>query len=168
MRFRYNTGMLIDKRTALHGEESELRNRLFFSARNLAIEALLLRLENRLLREGFPARCEWNESSFGGPTIVLQLPLQVRAANTEDDDADDLYGTCRVRVTRERISAPDDLSSCFYSMDKVDVHESWRGRQPAKLVAFRRRVQEWADAGVFAEEIAKVNYPFDYESHSSF
>ena len=56
--FRYNTDMLIDKRTALHGEDPDLRNRLFFAARNLAIEALLLRLENRLLREGFSVRCE--------------------------------------------------------------------------------------------------------------
>ena len=80
---------------------SELRNRLFFAARNLAIEALLLRLENRLLREGFPVRCEWNETSFGSPSIVLQLPLRA-PSNSEDDDSDNLWVVRSVRVAREK------------------------------------------------------------------
>ena len=73
-----------------------------------------------------------------------------------------------MRVAREKISAPDDLSACFYSLGEPVVHETWRGRQPAKLVAFQRLVQEWADTGVLAEEITKVNYPFDYDPRSSF
>ena len=164
---RYNTDMLIDKSTALHGEDPDLRNRLFFAARNLAIEALLLRLENRLLREGFPVRCEWNETSFGSPSIALQLPVRA-PSNSEDDDSDNLWVVCSVRVAREKISAPDDLSACFYSLGGPVEHETWRGRQPAKLVAFQRLVQEWADTGVLAEEITKVNYPFDYDPRSSF
>ena len=116
-----------------HGEDPELRNRLFFSARNLAIEALLLRLENRLLREGFPVRCEWNETSFGSPGIVLQLPLRA-PSNSEDDDSDNLWVVCSARVAREKISAQDDLSACFYSLGGPVVHETWRGRQPAKLL----------------------------------
>lgn len=53
--------------------DKDLRRRLFFSARNLAIETVLLRLENLLLREGFPAKCEWSESSFGGPTVSVMM-----------------------------------------------------------------------------------------------
>ena len=75
---------------------------------------------------------------------------------------------CSVRVSREKISAQDDLSACFYSLGGPVVHETWRRRQPAKFVAFQRLVQEWADTGVLAEEITKVNYPFDYDPRSSF
>ena len=76
------------------------------------------------------------------------------------------FGTCRLRIKRE--TAPDDLSSCFYTLDNVETTEYWRGRQPAKLLAFRGRVQALHNEGVLAAEIMKVNFPFEYTSHSSF
>ena len=91
-------------------------------------------------------RMERNETSFGSPGIILQLLLRA-PSNSEDDDSDNLWVVCSVRVAREKISAPDDLSACFYSLGGPVVHETWRGRQPAKLVAFQRLVQEWADTG---------------------
>ena len=157
--------MLTDKRLALKtlcSNDKDLRNRLFFSARNLAIEAVLLRLENLLLREGFPAKCEWSESSFGGPTLNVML------ANPKPSVGGWVFGTCRLRIKRESEKAPDDLSSCFYTLDAVDTSEYWRGRQPAKLLAFRDRVQALHDEGVLAAEIMKVNFPFEYTSHSGF
>ena len=157
--------MTTDKRLALKtlcSDDKDLRNRLFFSARNLAIEAVLLRLENLLLREGFPAKCEWSESSFGGPTVNVMM------ANPKPAEDSWEFGTCRLRIKRERETAPDDLSSCFYTLESVETGEYWRGRQPAKLLAFRDRVQALANEGVLATEIMKVNFPFEYTSHSGF
>lgn len=157
--------MTTDKRLALNALQTnagDLRNHLFFSARNLAIEGVLLRLENLLLREGFPAKCEWSESSFGGPTVNVMMMNPKPAEDSWE------FGTCRLRIKRDREQAPEDLSSCFYTLDTVETSEYWRGRQPAKLLAFRDRVQALHDEGVLAAEIMKVNYPFDYTCHSGF
>lgn len=151
-----------DQLAALKGSGSDLENRLFFAARNLAIEALALRLENHLLRKGFPTQCGWSESSFGAPTIY------VRMLNPKPTPDGWEYGQCTLRLTRERIGGPSGLSQLYYSLASIETSEYWRGRQPAQLLAFRAEVQALHDSGHLAAEVDKVNYPFDYTSHSSF
>jgi hypothetical protein len=152
----------IDKKLALTAvKPGELPNRLFYQARNLAIEAMMLRLENQLLRQGFAVNCVWSESSRGGPTVYLRMP-------NPKPDASWVCGECALHVTRERISVPPGLSECFYTLASVHTSEYWRGRQPQKLLDFRAAVQALGDSGHLAEEIAKVNYPFEYDHHSSF
>lgn len=51
--------------------QEDLINRLFFSARNLAITKALYTLENHLMKLGFDVKAEWKESSFGDPHIEL-------------------------------------------------------------------------------------------------
>jgi hypothetical protein len=146
---------LVDNRTGLE-------NRLFFSARNLAIEAMMLRLEVQLLREGFPAKCEWRESSFGSPVLYISMEVGT------DASGDAISGTCTVYVARDKVLSPESISGCFYSQNGFSSTEHWPRKQPAKLLKFRERVQELHDSGYLAAEIAKVNYPFEYERHSSF
>ncbi len=152
----------LDKATALADiKPGAISNYLFFQARNLAIEAVLLRLENQLLRKGFEVNCLWSEGSLGGPIVYLRMP------NPKPDQSW-TYGQCQVHVKRERINGPSDLSQCYYTLAHVHTTEYWRGRQPQKLLDFRAAVQALADSGHLAEEILKVNYPFEYSSHSSF
>src|SRR5690606_40794458 len=93
-------------------------NRLFYQARNLAIEAMLLRLETRLLRAGFPAQCVWSESSRSSPVI------EIRMFNTKRASADSWeFGQCRVVLNREAVQAPEFLSPCVYSLRQVRSEE---------------------------------------------
>ncbi|KWT98243.1 hypothetical protein WDL1P1_00300 (plasmid) [Variovorax sp. WDL1] len=136
-------------------------NELFYQARNLAIEALLLRLENQLLRSGFPAICAWNESSFSDPSIYIQLPNPKEGASWD-------VATCTLRVLRSKERAPDFVSGCVYVVKGFSAVEHWRGKQPAKVVAFREAVTALHDSGHLAAEVLKVNFPFERGFHSTF
>lgn len=157
----------MDKRDALAAlvlpqNRANLENKLFFAARNLAIEAMLLRLETLLLREGYPAACSWHESSMQAPSVYIQM--RVSAPGAEDE----VVGTCTLWLNRERVSAPEALSDCFYSVKSFSETEYWRGRQPAKLVKFRARVQELFQTGYLSAAVEKVNYPFEYPGLSQY
>lgn len=151
---------IADKRAALTERPSNFENHLFFQARNLAIEAVLLRLENRLLREGFQAKCLWNEASNLKPTV------EIRMYNPKKGGWE--YATCRVHLNRERIAGREEVSDCFYSLNTVATTEYWPHKQPQYLLNFRQLVADLEKSGYLAAEIAKVNYPFDYEHFSSF
>jgi hypothetical protein len=160
--------MNVDKRARLAAAiaaGTDFENRLFFAARNLAIEAMLLRLTVKLRDSGFPtAECVWSESSFGAPVV------EFRFRNPKPDSADSWeYGKCTLRLIRDRVLAtapvPSDL---FYEVKSLEATEYWRGPQPSRLLTFRAAVQAMFDSGELAKEVLKVNYPFDYQSHSSF
>ena len=136
-------------------------NRLFFQARNLAIESMLLRLQSRLLEAGYPAQCVWREASNQAPRVSIRM-LNVSRATSESWE----YGECVLYLQRDLVPAPDAVSQCYYRVKRLEVAEYWRGKQPAKLVKFRDYVSTLGDAGYFETEVAKLNYPFEYESHS--
>lgn len=152
----------LDKRDAFARPVKDLAHRLFFQARNLAIEAMLLRVSDRLLRQGFNARCEWSEFSTSAPMVYVRL------YNTKPNSWE--YGTCTLSLNRERITVEDgvheQVSDCFYSLKDVTTTEYWGAKQPKNLLDFRNAVQALANEGFFAQEIAKVNYPFDSEPYS--
>jgi hypothetical protein len=153
---------MTDKRQALIVHTGkDLENRLFFAARNLAIEAMLLRLENGLVRQGFNAKCVWAESSFRAPVLELRL-----VTPSKDEDQDD-YAQCTAWLSRDRIASPSHLSHCFYALERFDKYQG-EGRESKKLLAFRDAVSALHESGQLAAEIAKVNYPFEYEPLSSF
>lgn len=137
-------------------------NRLFFSARNLAIEAMLRGLEVELLRQGYPAECEWHEVSRGGPTVSISM------LNTSGKADSWEKGTCSLQVKRTQERAPEYFSNCIYVADSFSASEYWPRKQPAKLLAFREAVQALWDCGELQRRILRVNFPFDYDSHSSF
>ena len=150
------------KKFTLVERPDHFEHRLFFSAKNLAIEAMMLRLETKLLREGLPVECHWREISFGDPS------LEVRYLNPKQDSWE--YGSVSVQISRFRIEtfSKECTSFFYYQYDKTVVNEYWRGKQPKELLAFRERLQQLDNEGYFDRQIRKVNYPFDYKSHSVF
>lgn len=153
-----------DKRVALTKLPNQYENRLFFAARNLAIEALLLRIEVLMLRAGHGVKVEWHESSMHAPSIRIMF------MNPKPSSSSWEYATAAVYVERERIKVPsqDKASECFYSLKMVHTTEHWPYKESKAVQAFRTFAQKLADDGYFADEVNKVNYPFDYHSHSSF
>ena len=151
-----------DKTKALENlkNSADFANRLFYQARNLAIEAMLLRLETALLRQGFPVSAEWKESSFGPPTVFIHCH------NPKQGSWE--YGSCTLHLKRERIQAPDYASALFYSLDSVVTDEYWPRKQPQMLLDFRAAVAQMGANGYLEKEMLKVNYPFDSQNHSIF
>lgn len=152
----------VDKRKALEVLPPNYESRLFFAARNLAIEAMLLRLENAFLRKGFDCSAEWRESSFGGPVISLKLK------NPKPKESAWEFATASIYVDRDTITAPQDKASqCFYRLKDVQAFE-YGGRESKYVLGFRTMAQEMGDTGHFAAEIDKVNFPFEYGFHSNY
>lgn len=152
----------LDKREALKswtGSESD-QNRLFFQARNLAIESLCLRIENRCLRAGLPVQVEWKESSF--PSVSLRFTLTNPKKGQSWTEL-----TTSVLLKRSRISAPASLSECYYEY-QGNVLGCASGRVPALLVQLTELIQEMITEGELARIIAGANYPFDYKPLSVF
>lgn len=154
---------MTDKQQALVSRPDNLENRLFFQARNLAIESLLLRIEVLFLRESFPVSCHWREDSRYSPSIEIRFHNQNKSAAWE-------YGTATIWVERDIISVydRDQVSQCYYTLKSVSETEYWGGKEPKKLLDFRARVKELGEQGYFEEEILKINFPFDRKSLSSF
>lgn len=151
------------KRVALAKLPDQYESRLFFAARNLAIEAFMLRLEVLMLRAGHDVLVEWAESSMWAPTLRIQFK------NPKPSQSAWQFATASVHVERERITVPrEKASECFYSLKSVASTEYWPYKESKAVLAFRTFVQKLADDGYFAAEINKLNYPFDYYSHSGF
>ena len=152
-----------EKRVALVKLPDQYENRLFFSARNLAIEAFMLRLEVLMLRAGPDVLAEWVESSMWAP------PVRIQFKNPKATSSSWQFATASAHVERERITVPrEKASECFYSLKSVSSTEYWPYKESKAVLAFRTFVQKLADDGYFAAEINKLNYPFDYYSHSGF
>lgn len=152
-----------EKRVALAKLPDHYESRLFFAARNLAIEAFMLRLEVLMLREGHDVLVQWSESSIWEPQVRVQFK------NPKPTQSAWQFATASLYVERERITVPAaKASECFYSLKSVSSTEYWPYKESKAVLAFRTFVQKLADDGYFAAEINKLNYPFDYYSHSGF
>lgn len=152
-----------EKRVALATLPAQYENRLFYAARNLAIEAMLLRLEVLMLRGGFDVETGWRESSMYGPTIEVKLknPKPLKSAWE--------FATASVTVERSTIKVPSQKASeCFYSLKSVHSTEYSPYRESKYVQDFRAYFQRLADERYFLDEINKVNYPFDYKFFSSY
>ena len=136
-------------------------NRLFYQARNLAIESFMLRLENKLLRLGYTVKCEWVESYNSSPQIYINYLY--------DKKDDTKRGQCVLFIERETIQVFDrnNISQCYYTLKNVWIDEHWYGRQPKSVLSFRDKIKELWDHGYIESEIEKINYPFEYKSYSS-
>lgn len=154
-----------EKRIALATLPNHYENRLFFAARNLAIEALLLRLETTFSRKGIPVKAEWQESSH--PPVSIAITLK----NPKPADADEEfeYYQANVRLNRETIAVPQDkASACFYTLNRVEATQYWPYKISKYIAGFIEAVEALAADGYFAREVLKVNYPFEYDHHSAF
>jgi len=150
----------MDKREALKGWQGtpDDQNRLFFQARNLAIEALCLGLENRFLRAGLPVKVQWKESSFS--SVSLRMTLENPKAGQAWTEF-----TCSILIKRTTIEGPSHLSQCFYAYQGAMFPG---GRQPALVAQLSTLFHEMVHTGEIAERILRVNYPFEYTGHSVF
>jgi len=152
-----------EKRVALATLPEQYESRLFFSSRNLAIEAVLLRLEVLMLRAGFDVEIGWRESSLQGPTIDVKLKNPKPLKSAWD------FATASVTLERETIKvSAGNASECFYCLKSVHSTEYSPYRESKYVQDFRAYFQKLADQGYFLDEINKVNYPFDYKFFSSY
>lgn len=148
--------MAIDKSAALSNWKghTEDQNRLFYQARNLAVEALCLRLENQCLRAGLDVSVRWKESSFPGTLILLALKNPKENASWEEAE---YY----LHLKRSSVKAPGHLSDCFYTYTNWSG-PSWR-HKPVLAVKMAALLDDWSAAqDKLPEWVSKVNYPFDY------
>ena len=86
---------------------------------------------------GKASRCDANGTKLRLEVLVSFFNCYCAPRRTRKTTIPTICGwcaVCSVRVAREKISAPDDLSACFYSLGGPVVHETWRGRQTAKLL----------------------------------
>lgn len=142
----------------LRASPSEVINRLFFAARNGAISHLLRTLEHEFRAHKLNAVAKWKESSMSGTHVEL---LFIDPRGTEH--------TRRIWVDREDVGHTLDLPSrLVYRLRSIDVSEYYPHRTPkiAEAIAQVLSSAEFKDKA--SRWINGVNYPFTYESQSSF
>lgn len=141
--------------------DKDLVSRLFSTARNLAIEAMLLRLTVLLATKGFQVICTWHETSFGPPII------NIRTYNPKPKENSWEYGEVMIYCKREvLLGVPDNLSQCYYTVDSWG--SSYWSRIPKLIADQEAAIKILFDVGYFHAEVEKVNYPFDNPTYSSF
>ncbi len=160
----HNKLTIQEKLVALESKPKEFESRLFFSGRNNAIEALCLRIENKFLRQGFNVEVDWKESSFYPPVISIVLVNPKPTPTGWEAVESSVY------LDRETISVfdRDNISSCFYKYIKTSVSSYTGTRTPKLVTSYAKYLQSLADENFFEDEINKVNYPFYYNSKSSY
>lgn len=137
----------------------DLQNRLFFQARNLAIEAISLRIETLFLRAGMDVTVKWRESSFPGVRLAILMDNPKKNQSWEQAEFS-------LDIERKTIRGPSHLSNCFYSYKHFGIGH-W-SHKPAVVTKAENLLQELEQTGVLASLVNRVNYPFDYSSFSSF
>ena len=138
---------------------TELVNRLFFQARNGAISALLRAIEQEFVDHKMVVRAQWREHSMGGPTIALVL-VDPRTGEHER----------HVQVDRSTVghvysSLPSQL---VYKLNTIQVGAYYASRKPKAAEAFDAILATPGFKKKMAAWINGANYPFTYESQSSF
>lgn len=147
--------------TSWKGSQDD-ENRLFFEARNLAIEAICLRLELNLLRAGFNASVTWSESSFSGPSLKFSLKNPKETQIWEQYDGAGFY------IKRDTVSGPSHLSKLVYHSAQFSIIEPVSTRTPKLIGSFVAHLKELLASGLIDAEVNKANYPFDRGTFSVF
>jgi len=132
-------------------QQSDIVNRLFFSARNLAVTKALYTIENHLLNLGFDVRASWEESSFGNPHIEIVM----------NEKKKEHYRSLRIKRETEGEWNPERTSSVMYTLEKIE----WSAYSPYQLSAHVINFQsELASASFFdmvKDLVEACNYPFN-------
>lgn len=131
---------------------------LFFAARNGAISNLLLIFEHYFQDRGFAVRAAWKETSF--PGVSVELVLNDKRTGEHER---------RLQIDRQTTRAPEALGSqLVYALKAVHAGAYYRNRKPQVAVDFDA-ILETQDFHEFVSMLVLgANYPFAYESHSSF
>lgn len=142
----------------LSASPREVINRLFFAARNGAISHLLRTIEHELRAHKLNVKASWEETSMSGTHVRLVF-IDSRGGEHHR----------RIWLERNSVSHALDLpSQAVYRLRSIDVSEYYPHRTP-KIAEEIERVLSSDDFKDKATQwIIGANYPFTYESQSSF
>lgn len=131
---------------------------LFFAARNGAISHLLRVLEMFFRERGMDVAAAWNETSMGKPFIALTLRDRRTGEHTR-----------RLWLDRSTQGMMSELSSMLvYALDSVETGAYYGTRKPKIADDFDAALATPAFEAMARKLVNGANYPFAYESHSSF
>lgn len=161
MGFTFNDDLSFDeKKQALAQLEEEsaapraqVLNRLFFMAKNGAIDHLLREFEHYFRDKGFAVKATWDEHSRGAAVRLVFL------------DKKKVEHSRTIYLERSVERAPDDVSPCMYAVKRIDTSEYYR-----VMPKFAVDIHELMSAEEFQALATRLvngaNYPFTYASHS--
>lgn len=131
--------------------QTDLINRLFFSARNLTVTKALYTIENHLINLGFDVKAEWKESSFGDPRIEI-IMLEKKKEH---------FRSLLIKRSTEGQWHPERTSSIMYKLDKIE----WSAYTPYQISAHVLSFQHELASPYFFDMVnnlvAACNYPFN-------
>jgi len=135
-------------------------NRLFFTARNGAIASLLRNIEHYLQDQNnkLVVRANWKESSFN--SVHIELTLHEKENKH----------TRTINLKREKINTKNhDISDLVYTFDRLSPETCYYPKKPRQLgIDFDAVLDSPEFVEFLKQEVNGVNFPFNYESYSSF
>ena len=137
-----------------------LLGRLFYAARNGAISHVLRQFEAFFRDKGFIVKANWRETSIGTPTINLVMLEKKGQEHTR-----------HIYLKRALVVHPgftDTHSPIMYAFEKVVAGEYYSRRKPAVAVALDDVLSDASFSEMAAKLVLGTNYPFAYESYSSY
>jgi hypothetical protein len=136
---------------------SDILNRLFFSARNGAIASLLRDFEHYFADQGLSVRAHWEECSMRAPRVSLRLVDK----RTGQHDR-------HIYLVREVEPADNVPSQCVYGVSSIDTGAYYPHRTPKIAEQFDAILASAEFQALAPKLVNGANYPFQYESFSSF
>lgn len=131
--------------------QSDLINRLFFSARNLTVTKALYTIENYLINLGFDVKATWKESSFGDPHIEI-IMIEKKKEH---------YRSLLIKRSTEGEWHPERTSSIMYKLNKIE----WSAYTPYQISAHVLKFQQELASPSFFDMVKDLidacNYPFN-------
>lgn len=136
----------------------DIINRLFFAARNGAISHLLREFEGHFRDRGLDVRAQWKESSMGSPCITLTLHDKRKGEHVR-----------YLWLNRtDEVSSSSLPSTLVYELKSIQAGEYYPRRKPQVAIDFDDVLQTAEFEALARTWVNGANYPFAYESHSSF
>jgi hypothetical protein len=131
--------------------QTDIINRLFFSARNLTVTKALYTIENHLGNLGFDVKAEWKESSFGDPHIELIMMEKKK----------EHYRSLRINRHVEGEWHPERTSSVMYKLEKIESSVYSPYQLSAHVINFQQELASTSFFDMVNNLVAACNYPFN-------
>lgn len=141
-------------------------NRLFFQARDLAIEAVLNKIKLEIMEDykfKHKVEVDFDSSSFSLPSIV------VRFYNRKSQGWE--YTTCKMILEKDSVAHNAlelGISTVFLKFRNISRGEYWPRKIPNDVVEFWKYFEDKYANGYGEELVNRLNYPFDKKSYFPF
>lgn len=133
-------------------QQNESAQKLFFMARNGAIAHVLREIEQYFISKNMVINCHWKETSL---SVSIQMTLNCHERS--------------ILIKRDTIHPePAGVSPCIYSLERVSIGQYYRSKKPKIAVELDEILSSEEFKGLVENLILGTNYPFTYESYSSF